>query len=159
MLSIVVYFYPAFSDVVLVCREESSTSTDPARDLLHRMDYNRDKKVDMSEFVRFMESALEGASDQIIDRRICSLLEARCGGRFHYDFSGLYCGYRGVSAIVAALAADASFESVNLSGCGVNNTGVKELAELLKSRPVRPSTEAGDCCAHFNTEHARVTQT
>lgn len=122
---------------MLVHREGAATSSHPARDLLHRMDHNRDAKADIGEFVQFMESALEGVSDQIIDQRICSLLESRFGGRFHYDFSGLYCGYRGVSAIVAALAADTSFESVNLSGCGVNNTGAKELAEVLKTHPVR----------------------
>lgn len=128
-----------YDKAALVRREEDSISSGPARDLLHRMDTNGDADADMSEFVRFMESALEGVPDQTIDQRICSLLESRVAGRFQYDFSGLYCGYRGVSAIVAALAADITFESIDLSGCGVNNTGVKELAEVLKTHPVRPS--------------------
>lgn len=103
------------------------------------MDTNGDESADISEFVAFMETVLDGVPDKAIDKRICSLLESRVSGRFSYDFSGMYCGYRGVSAIIEALAADITFEAVDLSGCGVNNTGVKQLAELLKTHPVRPS--------------------
>jgi hypothetical protein len=120
-----------------VCREKDSSASGPARALLHRMAPNGDEYAGIDKFVHFMDSVLEGVPDKVIDKRICSLLEGRVCGRFRYDFSGLYCGRRGVSAIIAILAADATFESIDLSGCGVNNTGVKELADVLKTHPVR----------------------
>lgn len=132
---------------MLLFREEHTTGSSPARELLRRMDTNGDETASISEFVHFMESALEGVPDKIIDKRICSLLDIRVAGSFCYDFSDLYCGYRGVSAIVAALAVDITFQEVNLSGCGVNNKGVKELAEVLKTHPVRPSRERVDLSA------------
>lgn len=95
------------------------------------------RTVDIDDFIHFMGTSLKGVPDKVINQRICSVLEGRVSGRFHYDFSNMYCGWRGISAIVSALAADLTFESLDLSGCGINNSGVKQLAELLTTHPVR----------------------
>lgn len=125
---------------VLLCRINSS-SHKASRDLLARMDANGDHGIDVDEFLAFMDTALKEASDEGVDKRIQALVEERLAGRFHYDFSGSYCGSRGVVPLVAALAIDQTFESLDLSSCGIDNHGVQLLARLLASHPVRAILE------------------
>ena len=84
-----------------------------------------------------MGAALDEVSDQVVDKRVQALVEERLAGRFHFDFSGSYCGRRGVLPLVAALSIDHNFESLDLSGCGIDNHGAELLAGLLASHPVR----------------------
>jgi hypothetical protein len=114
---------------------------------MHQMDINNDSQVDMEEFTGFMESVLAGVPDKVVERRICSLLESRVAGCFQYDFSGMYCGYRGAQAIIKALSSDTTFESVDLSGCGLDNNGTQELASILASHPV---------CWFFQSAHNKA---
>lgn len=103
------------------------------------MDANGDHEVDVDEFLAFMAVAVDGIPDNIVDRRIQDLVEGRLAGRFHYDFSGSYCGRRGVLPLLAALSLDQTFESLDLSGCGIDNDGAELLADILAPHPVRLS--------------------
>lgn len=107
------------------------------------MDANGDHEVDVSEFVSFMAMAVDGLSDNIVDTQIQALVEGRLAGRFHYDFSGVYCGTRGVLPILAALSFDRTFESLDLSGCNIDNDGAELLANIFASHPVRSTAEFG----------------
>lgn len=103
------------------------------------MDANGDHEIDVHEFLAFMAVAVDGIPDNIVDRRIQALVEGRLAGRFHYDFSGAYCGTRGVLPLLTALSLDQTFESLDLSGCGIDNDGAELLADLLAPHPVRLS--------------------
>lgn len=102
------------------------------------MDTNGDHQIDMPEFLSFMAKAVDGIPDNVVDKRIHVLVEGRLAGRFHYDFSGSYCGPRGVLPLLTALSYDHTFESLDLSGCNIDNDGAELLSELLAPHPVRP---------------------
>jgi len=123
-----------------LCRG-SSSSHKAARDLLRRMDANGDHAIDVNEFLAFMHTALDDISDELVDNRVQALVEERLAGRFQFDFSGSYCGPRGVLPLIAALTLDHTFESLDLSGCGIDNHGAELLAGLLESHPVRSPWE------------------
>eukprot|EP00892_Ulva_mutabilis_P005280 jgi/Ulvmu1/3123/UM015_0163.1 len=115
--------------------EIASTNHKASRDLLQCMDTNGDQGIDVDEFLAFMDTALSDASDEIVDKRVQALVEERLAGRFHFDFSGSYCGRRGVLPLIAALTIDRTFESLDLSGCGIDNDGTELLAALLATHP------------------------
>lgn len=102
------------------------------------LDTNTDGRIDLQEFVDATAASLSGESETAVVAKLSDMLEQRFAGRFHWDLSRARCGARGVLPLLRVLQRDAACESLDASGCGLDNDAVLALVRALHSHPVRP---------------------
>jgi hypothetical protein len=84
-----------------------------------------------------MVTGLCGHSDSEILTKINDMIGQRSPGRYHWDLSRSCCGHRGILPFLRVLEKDTVCESLDASGCGLDNSSVEALALALRHHPVR----------------------
>ena len=127
-----------------------------ALDTFAAWDANADGRVDLPELVDALAASLQGEPEQAVVAKLSDMLEQRFAGRFHWDVSRSRCGARGVLPLLRVLQKDAACESLDASGCGLDNDAVIALAHALHGHPVRAAPFLRPLCRHSSDHRCRI---